>query len=553
MDIGGVHRMDNRICRSTDKCMLDELSFRLRSIEAVKGGALCQLKQQLAFSYALIVMTSGEVQLVLDHQQWELDKNSVYVCRPGQTFGTLALSEEMELYVLYFDVFRHEPNHVSCMTISEDEQLFPYKGKISVYPSDKLASMCEDLNRRWQSKARTGRFRCQIDFQEILFYINQNCRTKPENAYSALEYVKQYMEEHYTDSLTIDKLAQVAEISPKYFVDLFKKKYGISAMEYVAKLRIQQAKRLMAQSDARLRDIAHQVGYADEFYFSRKFKKEIGVSPNVYMKSRRRKLVAYSPAHVGYLLPLHIMPFAAPLHPKWTEYYYREYRNEIPVHISAYRQNQNWQENIELLKQISADVIIANDNLPKIEKQALERIAPVFYFSVSQMEWRQQFRLLAEFLGESWQAEKWLEEYDRKLQIVKERLQTGLEKESVVVIRLVQQNMFIQNNRGTSGLLFDDLQLKPVSVNKALDATKPISIKELKALNADRLFMMIRQESETLAIWEKIQNEPQWQTMSAVQQNRIHMLTSDPWLEYSPHAHLRMLDHLTELLAVNRP
>ncbi|MED1665839.1 ABC transporter substrate-binding protein [Brevibacillus laterosporus] len=546
--------MDDTTCRSsTDKCMLDELSFRLRSIEVVKGGALCQLKQQLVFSYALIVMTSGEVQLVLDHQQCELDRNSVYVCMPGQTFGTIALSEEMELYVLYFDVFRHEINHVSYMAVSKDEQLFPYKGKISVYPPDKLPSMCEELYRRWQGRTSTGSFRCQIDFQEILFYINKNCRTKPENAYSALEYVKQYMEEHYTDSLTIDQLAQVAEISPKYFVDLFKKKYGISAMEYVAELRLQQAKRLMAQSDARLRDIAHQVGYADEFYFSRKFKKEIGVSPNVYMKSRRRKLVAYSPSHIGYLLPLNIMPYAAPLHPKWTEYYYREYRNDIPVHISAYRQNQNWQANIELLTQIPADVIIANDDLHDTEKQALEKIAPVFYLSVSQMEWRQQFRLLADFFGESWQAEKWLDEYDRKLQTVREQLQPGMEKETVVIVRLLQQNMFVHSNRGIAGILYDELQFRPTCVSELVNNHKPISIEELKALNADRLFMMIRQESETLANWEKIQNKPQWQTISAVQQNKIHMLTSDPWLEYSPHAHLRMLDHITQLIAVNRP
>lgn len=546
--------MDDTTCRlGTDTCMLDELSFRLRSIEAVKGGNESQLKQQLVFSYALIVMTSGVVQLVLDHQQCELDRNSVYLCMPGQTFGAIASRKGMELYVFHFDVFRHTHSNASCLTVSKDAQLFPHSGKISVYPPDKLTSMCDELYRRWHGEAQMGNFRCQIDFQEILFYINKNSRIKPENAYSALEFVKQYMEEHYTDVLTIDQLAHVAEISPKYFVDLFKKKYGISAMEYVAELRLQQAKRLMAKSDARLRDIAHQVGYADEFYFSRKFKKEIGVSPNVYMKSRRRKLIAYSPSYVGYLIPLNIMPYAAPLHPKWTEYYYREYRNDIPFHISAYRQKQDWQANMELLQQVPADIIIANDDIHETEKQALEQIAPVFYLSSSHMDWREQFLLLSEFFGESWQAEKWLEGYDRKVRTVREQLQPWMENESVVVVRLLNQNMYLHCNRGIAGILYNDLKLMPAYVSKTEMYNKPVSIEELKGLNADRLFMMIRQESETLIGWEKIQNKPHWQTISAVQRHRIHLLPSDPWLEYSPHAHLRMLDHITQLLAVNRP
>ncbi|MDT2258386.1 helix-turn-helix domain-containing protein [Paenibacillus larvae] len=46
-------------------------------------------------------------------------------------------------------------------------------------------------------------------------------------------------------------------------------------MDYVTEVRVNSAKKLMVRSDARLRDIAHQVGYNDEFYFSRKFKKRL--------------------------------------------------------------------------------------------------------------------------------------------------------------------------------------------------------------------------------------------------------------------------------------
>ncbi|MDT2273884.1 AraC family transcriptional regulator [Paenibacillus larvae] len=92
------------------------------------------------------------------------------------------------------------------------------------------------------------------------------------------------MDNHYNENLTIEQLAHMAEVSPKYFVDLFKKTYGKSAMDYVTEVRVNSAKKLMVRSDARLRDIAHQVGYNDEFYFSRKFKRGWYVAKCLYEK-----------------------------------------------------------------------------------------------------------------------------------------------------------------------------------------------------------------------------------------------------------------------------
>ena len=51
---------------------------------------------------------------------------------------------------------------------------------------------------------------------------------------AALEYVKLYIEQHYQEELTIEHLAKVAGISSRHFMRLFKKRYGCSAIEYLA-------------------------------------------------------------------------------------------------------------------------------------------------------------------------------------------------------------------------------------------------------------------------------------------------------------------------------
>ncbi|MGV7801935.1 AraC family transcriptional regulator, partial [Mycobacterium kansasii] len=69
----------------------------------------------------------------------------------------------------------------------------------------------------------------------------------------ALERVKEYIEDHYDEDLTIEQLANLSELSPKYFVEVYKKTYGHSAMDYLAHVRLNKAKQLMLGSDSLLR------------------------------------------------------------------------------------------------------------------------------------------------------------------------------------------------------------------------------------------------------------------------------------------------------------
>lgn len=530
-----------------------DFTFRLTSVEAIRGSGEIHLKQQLIFSYALIAVASGAAQFILDHQQIELGAGSVNLCRPEQTFGILSSSGSLEMYIFYFDIFQLQQGEQSGYTLTKDAQPFLHSSKITVYPSDQLAPMCHDIYGMIQMQNQRVSFRSQIDFQELLYYIHTNSQVKPRDANSVLVHAKQYIEENYTLAITIEQLARAAEFSPKYFGDLFKKKYGKSVMEYVGELRMQQAKRLMAENDTRLRDIAHRVGYVDEFYFSRKFKKLIGTSPTLYMSSRRRKLVAYGSGLLGQLLPLNITPYAAKLHPKWTEYYYREYRNDIPVHISAYRDNKDWLANIELLQQVSVDLIIATEETQGEEKAALERMAPVYYLPDRNMDWRGQFLLLSDFLGESWQADQWLTAYDRKVQSGRENLHAQLNNESVVVIRMLGNKLYLHCNLGMANMLYRELDLQPAYQSDTEIYNLQVTPEELIALPADHLLMLIRQESETLGEWKKLQNDPQWQKIPAVQRHRVHHLTSDPWREHSAYAQLRMLEQALQLLSVHCP
>lgn len=94
---------------------------------------------------------------------------------------------------------------------------------------------------------------------------------------------KEYVHNNYTDEgLSLDRICQVLGVSNSYFSTVFKKKTGKSFIGYLTDYRMDQASRLLIETNNKSYIIAKQVGYADSNYFSYVFKRRFGVSPSRY-------------------------------------------------------------------------------------------------------------------------------------------------------------------------------------------------------------------------------------------------------------------------------
>lgn len=88
-----------------------------------------------------------------------------------------------------------------------------------------------------------------------------------------------YMEDYYKEAITLEQLADQIDCSPRTLLRRFKQIYRKSPIDYLIGIRLDQAKRLLLDTNLSVRDISEDVGYSDYYYFSRIFKKHIGVSP----------------------------------------------------------------------------------------------------------------------------------------------------------------------------------------------------------------------------------------------------------------------------------
>ncbi len=84
------------------------------------------------------------------------------------------------------------------------------------------------------------------------------------------------------EALTLGMMADAAGVSVPHFSELFRKGQGCPPVEYFNQLKIQRACRLLELSDLSVRSIASECGYSDPYYFSRLFKKVMGISPREY-------------------------------------------------------------------------------------------------------------------------------------------------------------------------------------------------------------------------------------------------------------------------------
>ncbi len=97
--------------------------------------------------------------------------------------------------------------------------------------------------------------------------------------------VKIYIEAHFKEELTRESLASEVFMNPDYLSKVFKKKTGSSLMDYVAKVRIEKAKKLLERTALSVSEIAMETGYSNTAYFTKMFKKYTdGVTPREYRK-----------------------------------------------------------------------------------------------------------------------------------------------------------------------------------------------------------------------------------------------------------------------------
>ncbi|MFK7697663.1 response regulator [Paenibacillus sp. HJGM_3] len=99
--------------------------------------------------------------------------------------------------------------------------------------------------------------------------------------------IVKFIDLHYARDLTLQELSDQFFLSREYISRKFKQQFGENVVDYISRVRIDKAKLLLLNPLLKISDVAQSVGYQDEKYFSKVFKKLEGISPNEYRKTMK--------------------------------------------------------------------------------------------------------------------------------------------------------------------------------------------------------------------------------------------------------------------------
>lgn len=116
--------------------------------------------------------------------------------------------------------------------------------------------------------------------------INDSC----EETVGFVREAVRFIQKNFRDTLTLEMVSSHVYMNPQYFSRVFKKKIGVSYTDYVNNLRIQYACKLLETSDFPSYRISNECGFNDPSYFNRVFFKQMKTTPNKYRKLSHRQL-----------------------------------------------------------------------------------------------------------------------------------------------------------------------------------------------------------------------------------------------------------------------
>jgi len=94
-----------------------------------------------------------------------------------------------------------------------------------------------------------------------------------------------FMEEHYTEAICFEKLANIAHMSLRNFQRIFRRCMGITAHQYLQKLRIDHARELLTETDLPISELAIRCGFKDSNYFTRTFRQHCNSTPSSWRQN----------------------------------------------------------------------------------------------------------------------------------------------------------------------------------------------------------------------------------------------------------------------------
>lgn len=264
----------------THMLLWENTHVRLKKIEYVYDTKR-MIEEKMEHSTLLIVI-EGVVDLVIGKKPYRVQRFSVFHIGKSQSLSIKAKGN----FSYYMIHYRGDIIYVDPFIQHLHMEYRPFHTNFSCVPANPIVIelLLQDMHYKWKTGSFQEHLSVKALFYELIYRIFQELaegQGKPHEIDLA-ETARLYLEQHVHEAITIQTLADSLKISTRHLLRIFKDRYGDGPQTYLQQFRIELAKQYLQFNHMGIKEIATALGYEDEYYFSRAFKKQVQIAPSAY-------------------------------------------------------------------------------------------------------------------------------------------------------------------------------------------------------------------------------------------------------------------------------
>lgn len=233
--------------------------------------------------YSIGVYLKGSMVKFYRRSVYIIPGGAICILNPGEVHHVETIDQNKWNYrMLYPD--SSVVNQIASM-INCKEQVTPYFPDLVIYDKE-LFNMIINLHHTLEYP-NISLLEKESKFIMVMEQLILKYAVYKKNIYSIkisnkhINIVKDYLDENFNQDVSLEVLAQLTDLSPYYLLRLFKKQVGITPHLYLTLRRINRAKQYLNLGNS-LSEVAHMTGFVDQSHFTHRFKNIVGVTPGQY-------------------------------------------------------------------------------------------------------------------------------------------------------------------------------------------------------------------------------------------------------------------------------
>ncbi|GGA33120.1 helix-turn-helix domain-containing protein [Paenibacillus physcomitrellae] len=513
--------------------------------------------EPLAHHTILYVSSPGQACLTVDGEQFPLEDETLYVFAPGSRIALASYSaadQKAEYNWTAFDLYR----------LAESSLSYRSYERVLDFPGVRQHAIGKKRFKRLFSAMRSGkdmpaagpagrsRLLAQQQLYSLLDFLlsaENEAEADMEDTLAKLKSSILFMQQHYAQDIRVDKLAELVQLHPSYYTQLFKQTMELTPVEYLTRLRMNKAKELLLQTDKSVREVAYEIGYEDEFYFSRRFKRTTGLAPTLYLKKKDFRIVSLSAPYTDHLYTLGLNPVAAQTYPGLPM---EAPELDLPEHAA-----DPWEVRRRIFKELKPDLILCKDNVRAQAMEHVNDLAPVISIPWATQDLYTHLSVIAGLTGREDEASQWIERHEQRSEELRKALKRRIGQASVAICVVRTTGLRMYGMRNIGHVFYRSLQLTPPErIARQTEPYPPgthfnwtaLPEHEIGFYEADYLLIAVSNTEEQARMERLNREHAAWAAHPAVRAGRVRFISWPKWKPYAPYAVTWQLEQAYRLL-----